>query len=98
MADLKTKPTAASVETFLAGIEDEERRQDAVRVLDLMREVSGEEPRMWGAGDYDALLSKLGKHKTGKSCLYVNRLEDVDEDVLRELVKRSVEHMRDTWS
>lgn len=41
-----------------------------------------------------ALLKRLGKHKTGKSCLYLNRLADVDAGVLEELVRRSVERMR----
>jgi hypothetical protein len=36
-----------------------------------------------------ALFEKLGKHKTGKSCLYINKLADVDEVVLRALIKRS---------
>lgn len=40
------------------------------------------------------LMERLGKYKTGKSCLYVKRLDDVDRDVLRELVTRSVAHMR----
>ena len=39
-----------------------------------------------------ALMKKLGKHKTGKSCLYVKKLEDIEMDVLRELITRSVEH------
>lgn len=34
------------------------------------------------------LLEKLGKHRVGKGCLYVNRLEDVDLDVLRQLIRR----------
>jgi hypothetical protein len=37
------------------------------------------------------LLGRLGRHSTGKSCLYVKRLADVDLEVLRELVERSVE-------
>lgn len=45
---------------------------------------------MDGFTDYDALLAKLGKHKTGKSCLYVNKLADVDRAVLTKLVKTSV--------
>jgi hypothetical protein len=49
---------------------------------------------MAGFDEYDDLLAKLGKHKTGKSCLYVNKLADVDMDVLREMVRRSVAHMR----
>jgi Domain of unknown function (DU1801) len=40
------------------------------------------------------LLSKLGKHKVGKGCLYINKLDDVDRDLLRELVIKSVEKMR----
>jgi hypothetical protein len=37
----------------------------------------------------DPLLAKLGKHSTGKACIYIKRLEDVDEKVLEKLVKRS---------
>lgn len=42
----------------------------------------------------EALLKKLGKHKTGKACLYLARLDDVDMDVLEELVASSVRHKR----
>jgi hypothetical protein len=49
---------------------------------------------MSGFREYDALLQRLGKHKTGKSCLYINRLAEVDRDVLRELASRSVAWMR----
>lgn len=51
---------------------------------------------MPGFDDYEEMLAELGKHKIGKSCLYVNKLADVDENVLRKLVGRSYEHMRDT--
>ena len=37
-------------------------------------------------------MKKLGKYKTGKSCLYINRLDDVDLDVLRELITLDVAH------
>ena len=134
MATQKTRETAASVEEFLNGIENRTRREDGLAMLDLMREVTGEEARMWGGsivgfgsyhyvyesgreGDamltgfsprkqnlaiyvmpgfsaYDSLLDKLGKHKTGKSCLYINKLADVDLKVLRTLVRRSVQVMR----
>jgi hypothetical protein len=40
------------------------------------------------------LMSKLGKHKMGKGCLYINKLDDVDRNVLIELVTKSVEKMR----
>ncbi|MCB0148089.1 MAG: DUF1801 domain-containing protein, partial [Caldilineaceae bacterium] len=49
---------------------------------------------MAGFDNYEALLSKLGKHSTGKSCLYVKRLADVDMPVLTELVVESVAHMK----
>ena len=48
---------------------------------------------MAGFDGYETLLARLGKHKTGKSCLYINKLADVDMAVLRELVQRSVDHM-----
>jgi hypothetical protein len=40
---------------------------------------------------YDELLAKLGKHKTGKSCLYINKLDDVNLDVLAEMIEKSVD-------
>jgi hypothetical protein len=136
MAELKTQKNDASVEDFLKSVEHEKRRADGFAVLELMREVTGLEPAMWGTSivgfgtfrykyasgreaewmlvgfsprkrnmtlyimdgfdNYDELLSGLGKYRTGKSCLYINRLEDVDTGVLRELVKQSVAHMRRT--
>ena len=48
---------------------------------------------MAGFDNYDQLLSRLGKYKTGKSCLYINKLDDVDLDVLKELVAQSAAHM-----
>jgi hypothetical protein len=44
---------------------------------------------MDGFAEYDELLARLGRHSTGKACLYLKRLSDVDLDVLRELVGRS---------
>ena len=51
---------------------------------------------MAGFEQYDTLLARLGKHKTGKSCLYLKRLADVDPNTLRELVQQSVAHMMAT--
>lgn len=42
------------------------------------------------------LLKKLGKHKTSVSCLYVNRLSDVDLEVLKKFVSQSFEKMKNT--
>lgn len=47
---------------------------------------------------YADLLARLGKFKLSKSCLYIKKLADVDQDVLRVLVRRSAEHMRTTNS
>ena len=47
-----------------------------------------------GFEQYAALLEKLGKHKLGKACLYIKRLEGIDLDVLREIVRMSYDHMR----
>ena len=44
------------------------------------------------------LMAKLGKHKVGKGCLYVNKLSDIDRDVLRELVTKAVEEMRKRYA
>jgi hypothetical protein len=137
MAELKTTPNQQSVTEFLDSVEDEKKRADGYALLELMQEVTGESPRMWGdsivgfgsyhyryasgrEGDwfltgfsprkqnltlyimagfdrYDALLEQLGKHKTGKSCLYIKRLEDVDPQALRQLVEASVQHMKKTY-
>lgn len=48
---------------------------------------------MPGFSRYGALMSKLGKYRTGKSCLYLKKLDDVDRRVLRELIARSVRDM-----
>ena len=42
-----------------------------------------------GDGRYDKYLARLGKHKTGKGCLYINKLSDIDEAVLEELISAS---------
>jgi hypothetical protein len=49
---------------------------------------------MPGFARYNDLMASLGKHSTGKSCLYIKRLSDVDTDVLEKLVTESVEHMK----
>jgi len=52
---------------------------------------------MTGLDSHDDLMERLGKHKTGRSCLYVNKLEDIDTTVLRELITRSVAAMRERY-
>ena len=48
MAELKTKPNDQSVEVFLNGVPGEKKRQDSYTILELMKEVTEEEPQMWG--------------------------------------------------
>ena len=120
-----------SVEEFLAGVPDEQRREDSRRLCTMMQEITGQPPTMWGAsiigfgtyhyryasgheGDsalasfaprrqhlaiylvgefesrYRSVLARLGPHKSGKGCLYIKRLDDVDGDALREVIDRSV--------
>jgi len=52
---------------------------------------------MAGFSGFDSLMARLGKHKTGKSCLYIKRLEDIDLKVLESLISRSVKHMRNKY-
>jgi hypothetical protein len=133
MAGLKTTRNKGNVEAFLNSIPDEKKRKDSFTVLELMKQVTGAEPEMWGESiigfgnyrykyesgrdgewfltgfsprkqnltlyimsgfdEYDQLLVKLGKHTTGKSCLYIKKIDDVNTEVLMELVKKSVGYM-----
>ena len=52
---------------------------------------------MPGFADNADLLAALGNHKTSRSCLYINKLADIDQSVLEELVKRSVEQMKSKY-
>ncbi len=47
--------------------------------------------------DREALLAKLGKHTAGKSCVYINKLSDIDEDVLKELIRRNLAYLRSLY-
>lgn len=50
-----------------------------------------------GYTDFGAILSRLGKHKIGKSCLYVNKLADIDLDVLGELIRAGLDDLNSHW-
>lgn len=52
---------------------------------------------MPGFGRYEELMQKLGKYKTGKSCLYLKKLEDVDKAVLEELIRESYTYMSNKY-
>ena len=49
---------------------------------------------MGGHDQHQELFAKLGKYRTGSSCLYINKLDDVDLDVLRQIITASVDYMR----
>lgn len=53
---------------------------------------------MAGFDRYETLMKELGTYKTGKSCLYLKSLDDVDRDVLRTLITESVDYLRQTYS
>jgi hypothetical protein len=50
-----------------------------------------------GYENKDDLMARLGKHKTGKSCLYIKKLSDVDEAVLEEICTRSLAYMAEKY-
>ncbi|WP_209834605.1 DUF1801 domain-containing protein [Ruegeria sp. HKCCE3926] len=52
---------------------------------------------MPGYADFADLMARLGKHKLGKSCLYVNKLADIDTGVLRELIRAGLDDLDRVW-
>ena len=72
--------TGKEVEWFLAGFSP--RKSNLTLYL------------MAGFSGRDALMAKLGKHSTGKSCLYIKSLDDVNLDVLETLIDKSVKHFK----
>jgi hypothetical protein len=50
-----------------------------------------------GYGSFAPILARLGKHRTGKSCLYIRHLKDIDEAVLKELIAAGLEDLRHHW-
>ncbi len=127
MTENKTKPTAQSVDDFLAGVKGEQKRADSKQLVKLMQDITGQKPVMWGKiigfGKYTykyasgregewmkigfspraqaltvygivyydegrELLDKLGKVTTGKGCVYIKKLSDVNLSVLRQMIER----------
>lgn len=52
---------------------------------------------MYDSDARDALLEKFGKYKSGKSCIYVNKIEDINEDVLEDLIEGTIEYIDDLY-
>jgi hypothetical protein len=135
MAGNKTTPNDQSVEQFLHALADASQQRDSFALLEMLREVTGLEPTMWGSGivgfgmrhyKYASgregdmilagfaprkqnlalygmgsvdrasdLLARLGKYTTGKGCLYIKRLADVDLPTLRRLLATAFAHQQE---
>jgi hypothetical protein len=131
LAKIKTQQTTSSVEDFINKVKDEQQRKDSFVILEIMKKVSGEEPKMWGASligfgnkrykspntgrevewfligysprkanlslhlvfdinKHADTLNKLGKYKTSAGCLYINKLDDIDINILEKLIKEAL--------
>lgn len=66
MAEIKTKPTTASVQAFINAVKDEQQRKDSFVLLDMMRKASGEEPKMWGKSLIGFGMVRLKSPATGR--------------------------------
>jgi len=119
-------------------VDDEQKVQDSLVLIDMMRDITGHEPKMWGptmigfgdwhyvspsgregdwfsigfsprkaafslyitmdASAHPELMKKLGKYTTGKGCIYVKRLSDIDMNVLEELTRTEYEELKRQYS
>ncbi len=52
---------------------------------------------MPGYADFGAILDRLGKHKIGKSCLYINKLADIDTGALQDLIRAGLDDLGKRW-
>ena len=131
--ELKTKVNKSSVEGFLNSVKDKQKREDSFKILEMMKKITKEEPKMWGPGivgfgkyhykyasghegdmcmigfsprkqsltlyimvgsdRFKSLMKKLGKYKTSVACLYIKKLEDVDQKVLKKIIAESFKYM-----
>lgn len=137
MAKNKTEEMATSVADFINAIEDETKRKDSFRLMELMKAQTGFEPKMWGTsiigfGSYhykynsghegdapltgfsprkdaialylaqeyegkEELLQRLGKHKAAKACIYIKKMNDVNEAVLKQMIDASIGHLKSLY-
>ena len=135
MAELKTKQTELSVENYINAIADQQRQADCRIIIDMMKRITGDEPKMWGdsivgfgnthlkyesgrelewfktgfSNRKDAitlysmygfitqpeLMQKLGKVKTGKGCLYIKKISDIDLNILEQMLVNYLQKMCD---
>ncbi len=136
LVKIKTQPSKIMVDEFIQKITDETKLKDSIILLEMMKKLSGEEPKMWGTsiigfGDkrykspatgrevdwfllgfsprkanlslhlnmdinkYTDWLKNLGKHKTGKGCLYINKLDEIDLVILEKLITEALNKKAD---
>lgn len=135
-AKQKTTERTNSVTAFVKKVEDKKRQDDCFAIIDIMKQQTGFEPKMWGPaiigfGSYhyvydsghegdaplvgfsprknefalyianfegkEELLTRFGKHKTAKACVYIKKLEDVNVDVMKKLIAGSVKHTKSKY-
>lgn len=91
------RQTGASVEDFLARVPDGRRREGDSALASCSPR--SQHMAIYLVGEFEtrhqSVLARLGPHTTGKGCLYIKRLDDVDQDALRELIDRSVRVRKD---
>lgn len=133
----KTKVENEEVSAYIASLEPQRRREDALRLKQIFEEETPFQAELWSGGmigfgryhykyesghEGDALrvgyaprkgkislytwlldplraelLGRLGKHTTGVGCVYINKLADVDEGVLREIIRAAVKAMEEQY-
>jgi len=140
MAELKTKQNDADITEFVNSFADtEEKRKDSFELIKLMRDFTGQEPKMWGssiigfgsyhyksersrqegdwpligfsprkaaislyvytgAKEHEHLLEGLGKFKMGKACIYIRKLSDINQDVLRQVMKATIDFLQSKYN
>jgi len=132
----KTMENETAINDFINSfVVSEQKKIDSFRLIDLMREWSGFEPKMWGPsiigfGKYHykyasghegdtmligfsprkaafslyvfapenekkLLLEQLGKFKMGKACIYINKLADINIEILKKLCKATIKHINE---
>jgi hypothetical protein len=137
MSTNKTAATNQDVKAFIHSFASEKQYADSFRLIEIMKDVSGEEPKMWGPtivgfGNYhykydsghqgdapligfsprkaaislyvysghpehESMLKNLGKFKMGKACIYIQKLSDIHEDVLKVLMKETIGFLKNKY-
>ena len=130
LAQIKTRETEASVDSFINAIKEEEKRKDCFTLIKIMQKATKDKPKMWGSSiigfgnliykspttkrevewfkigfsprkanltvylinmqKHADALKKLGKHKIGGGCLYINKLADIDMKVLEQMINTTL--------